>query len=121
MQHGMFVQNELVAHGCTEPGYVGSCVYDMQLTKSLCSRTTIFFMLRGLSSVETHSSTQPAAVTSLISMLNWYSPGGEREEGGREGERERGRERGREGERGGEVREEKGRRRHVGDERRSRI
>ena len=47
--------------------------------------------------MESHSSTQPAAVTSLISMLNWYSPGGEREEGGRGGERERERER----ERGG--------------------
>ena len=47
-------------------------------------------MLRGLLSVDSHSSTQPAAVTSLISLLNWYSPeegrGGDR--GERAGERE---------------------------------
>jgi hypothetical protein len=53
-------------------------------------------MLRGLLSTESHSSTQPAAVRLVISILKRYSPG--EGEGGRgrerEGEGERGRERG---------------------------
>ena len=69
------------------------------------------FMLRGLLSFESHSSTQPAAVTSLISMLNSYSPAGRVKKRGREGKREEERAQGRteggegkrkgEGERGG--------------------
>ena len=49
-------------------------------------------MLRGLLSLDNHSSTQPVAVRLVISILKRYSPG--KREKGREGEREAERESG---------------------------
>ena len=74
------------------------------------SRVKILFMLRGLLSTESHSSTLPAAVRLVISMLKRYSPGkGEREKEREERGREREREREREGGGTGEREEERGR------------